>query len=117
MNEVLKTIKSRRSIRSFKPGQIQQEEPDMIIEAGIFAPSGHNTQPWHFTVIQNREVIRHINIVSKKVMASSQLDWITNLGANPSYDIAYKAPTLIIVSGRKDAITWKTDCDTAMWRH
>lgn len=114
MNEVLKTIKNRRSIRGFKPEQIKQEELDQIIESGIYAPSGHNTQPWHFTVIQNRDVINHINKVSKELMATTEIDWIKNLGLNVDYDITYKAPTLIIVSGRKDAPTWRSDCDAAI---
>jgi nitroreductase len=114
MNEVLKTIKNRRSIRSFRPEQIKQQELDLIIEAGIYAPTGHNTQPWHFTIVQKREVLDHINALAKKVMAAAQLDWIQKLGVNPAYDIAYGAPTLIIVSGRTDAITWKTDCDAAI---
>ncbi|MGE5327885.1 MAG: nitroreductase family protein [Deltaproteobacteria bacterium] len=114
MNEVLKTIKSRRSIRAFKSEQIKQEELNLIIEAGIHAPSGHNTQPWHFTVIQNRDVINHISNVSKEVMATVDIDWIRNAGLNPNYDITYKAPTLIIISGRKDAISGRTDCDAAI---
>ena len=114
MNEVLKAIKNRRSIRAYKSGQIKQEELDQIIEAAIYAPTGHNTQPWHFTVIQNRDVIQHINKISKEVMATMEIDWIKNAGLNPNYDITYKAPTLIIVSGRKNAISWRTDCDAAI---
>jgi len=114
MNEVLRAIKSRRSSRAFKPEQIKQEEVDLMIEAGIYAPSGHNSQPWHFTVIQNREVMNDINNVSKQVMSKMEIDWIKKAGLNPNFDITYNAPTLIVVSGRKDALTWKTDCDAAI---
>jgi nitroreductase len=114
MNEVLKTIKSRRSVRSFRQEPIKQEELDMIIEAAIYAPSGHNTQPWHFTVIENREVISHINSVSKEFMAKMDIDWIRNAGMNPDFDITYNAPVLVIISGRKDAISWRTDCAAAI---
>lgn len=55
MNEVLKAIRNRRSVRTYLPTQIKQEDLDLIIESGIYAPSGHNDQPWHFTVIQNKE--------------------------------------------------------------
>ena len=113
MNEVLQTIKNRRSIRSYKPEQIKQEELDLILEAGIYAPSGHNAQPWHFTVIQNPEVINYINDTAKQVMATMDIDWIRHNGMNPKFHIAYNAPTLVIVSGKKDAVTSKTDCDAA----
>ncbi len=114
MNDILKVIKSRRSTRAFKSEQIKKEELDMILESAMYAPSGHNTQPWHFTVIQNREVISHINSISKQVMATSPIEWIKNAGSKPEYDITYNAPTLIIISGRTDAITWRTDCDAAI---
>ena len=87
MNEVIKTIKQRRSIRSFKPEQIKQEELNLIIESAIHAPSGHNTQPWHFTVIQSMAVIKHVNNISKQVMSQSDVDWIKKSGNNPVFDI------------------------------
>lgn len=114
MNEIFKAIKSRRSIRAFRTEQIKQEEIDLLIEAGIYAPSAHNVQPWHFTVIQNREVIKHISDVAKEVMAEIEVDWIRKAGMNPELDITYKAPTLIIVSGRKDTASWKADCAAAI---
>lgn len=114
MNDVINTIKNRRSIRAYKSEQIKQEELDAIIEAGLYAPSGHNTQPWHFTVIQNREVIRHINEVSKEVMRLSEIEWIRNMGLLSNSDLTYGAPTLVIVSGRRDAITCETDCGAAV---
>lgn len=114
MNEVLQTIKNRRSIREYNPEQISQEELDLIIEAGIHAPTGHNMQPWHFTVVQDRKVIEHINEVSKKVMSTMEIEWIRDAGLNPEYDITYKAPTLFIVSGRKDWITSRIDCCAAV---
>jgi len=114
MNEVLKTIKSRRSVRAYKPEQIKDEELSLIIEAGIYAPTGHNDQPWHFTVIQDRELIRDINIKCKLKMAESNIEWARNIAANPNSDITYNAPCLIIVSGRKTGVSWQIDCSAAV---
>jgi len=114
MNKVLETIKNRRSIRKYKTEQIKQEELDLILEAGIYAPSGHNEQPWHFTVIQNKDLISQINTISKKIMANIEIDWIKKLALNPETNITYSAPTIIIVSGRKDGISAKTDCCAAV---
>ncbi len=114
MNEVLKAIKSRRSLRKYRPEQIKQEELGMIIEAGIYAPSGHNSQPWHFTVVQDRKVIEHINDISKKLMATMEIEWIKKIGLDPDADITYKAPTLIIVSGKEDVPSSKIDCCAAV---
>ena len=114
MNEVLKTIKNRRSIRSYKQEQIKQEELDLILEAGIYAPSAHNDQPWHFTVIQNEEIILSISDKSKELMAKSDIDWMRRIGENSRTHIVHNAPTLIIVSGNKSAISPKVDCSAAI---
>ena len=66
MNDFINMIKSRRSIRSYLPEQIEEEELQAILEAGSWAPSAHNTQPWHFTVIQNEEFINYISNYSKR---------------------------------------------------
>jgi len=114
LNEVIECIKKRRSVRRFELEQLKQEELDLIIEAGIYAPTGHNTQPWHFTIIQDKEVIKHISDESKKAMAKSEDEWIRNLGQKESFDVTYNAPTLMIVSGKKDALTWQADCAAAI---
>jgi nitroreductase len=114
MNDVLKTIKSRRSVRKYKQEQISQEELDSILEAGIYAPTAHNDQPWHFTVIQNQELLHEINETVRKGMATSDVDWIRAMGSNPNFQVTYNAPTLIVVSGRKDGISWKVDCAAAI---
>jgi len=114
MNKVLKVIKNRRSVRSYRQEQISQESIDLIIEAGIYAPTAHNEQPWHFTIIQNQELLRHINQKTREEMAKSEVAWIKNWGSNPDFYVTYNAPTLIIVSGRKDAMAWSVDCAAAI---
>jgi nitroreductase len=114
MNEVLKVIRNRRSVRTYLPKQINQKDIDLIIESAIYAPSGHNDQPWHFTVIQNREIIQHISDKSKELMANSNIDWIKNMGLNPKINLTYNAPTLIIISGNKNALSPKVDCSAAI---
>ncbi|MDP4093951.1 MAG: nitroreductase family protein [Bacillota bacterium] len=113
MNEILNTIKSRRSVRSYRKDQIRQEELDAIIEAAIYAPTGHNEQPWHFTVVQNQDTIQYINDKAKELMVKSDVEWIRNTGSRPM-KITYDAPTLVIVSGRADAISWRADCAAAI---
>ncbi len=114
MNEVLKVIKSRRSVRNFRAGQISQESLDLIIEAGIYAPTAHNQQPWHFTVIQNEEILQYINEKTREEMAKSDVPWIQKTGSNPNFLVTYNAPTLIIVSGRTDGMAWGADCAAAI---
>ncbi|GFZ29943.1 nitroreductase [Clostridium zeae] len=52
LNEIL----SRRSIRKYKNEIVEDEKIIEIIESGRLAPSGSNTQPWHFIVIKSQEM-------------------------------------------------------------
>ena len=44
MNEVIKAIKERRSVKSYKPDAIPTELLDAVLEAGTYAPTGRNRQ-------------------------------------------------------------------------
>lgn len=114
MNEIMKTIKNRRSIRKYLPDQIDGDELEMILEAAIYAPTGHNDQPWHFTVIQDMEFIDMMNIESKKTMAKSNVDWMSNMGKTENFHIFHNAPTVVIVSGKEDATSPLPDCCAAI---
>jgi len=54
--DMLELIKSRRSFRKYQPKPISEEEMDKILEAGRWAPSAGNSQPWKFIVLRNAEV-------------------------------------------------------------
>lgn len=68
LTETEKVIYNRRSIRLYKKKQVPKELINRIIEAGRFAPSAGNNQPWKFIVIQNRELIDEINARCKKAL-------------------------------------------------
>jgi nitroreductase len=110
MNTVLKTIKNRRSVRKYRKEQLKDEELDKILESAIYAPTGHNDQPWHFTIIQNQDLINEISDGAKAIMREMDVDWIAQMGAMEQLNIFHRAPTAIIVSGKKDAVTPMVDC-------
>jgi len=55
MNEVLQALLKRRSIRRFTNEPVTREQIETILEAGRFAPSGKNSQPWRFVVVESDE--------------------------------------------------------------
>jgi nitroreductase len=73
---MLQIIKSRRSTRSFLPEQIKEDELQAILEAGIYAPSATNQQPWHFTVIQNKDLIDWLSNGFKELARNSDNDYL-----------------------------------------
>ncbi|MDD5284900.1 MAG: nitroreductase family protein [Desulfuromonadaceae bacterium] len=52
INEILKNIKDRRSIRSFAKEEIPDEEIGILLQAANAAPSAHNLQSWRFIVLK-----------------------------------------------------------------
>jgi len=63
--DMLKLIKSRRSIRKYKEKIPSDKEIKKILEAGRWAPSGLNNQPWRFLVIKEKEIKEKIAGFSK----------------------------------------------------
>ena len=59
--EFLMFLKERRSIRIYLDKMISDDEVEMILEAGRWAPSASNKQPWEFLVIKNKEVLKEIS--------------------------------------------------------
>lgn len=93
MNETLKTLLNRRSIRKFKAEQIKDEELNAVLEAGKYAPSGANQQSALFIAVQNKDTIKKISKMNAAVMGKENID--------PYYG----APTVILVLADKSKVT------------
>jgi nitroreductase len=61
LEETLNLIKNRRSVRRYVQGKVPPEEYILkILEAGIWAPSGLNNQPWKFVIVKDPEVKKRL---------------------------------------------------------
>ena len=56
-NPVIKAIADRRSVRAYTDVPVEREQIEAILEAGVWAPSGNNLQPWRFVVVTNEELV------------------------------------------------------------
>lgn len=114
MNNVLEVLKSRRSIRAFLETQIKDEEVEAIVEAGLYAPSAKNAQPWHFTVVQNKELIDEMSVEIKENLKNSPIEFFKALGNDEKYHAFYNAPTVVIVCGQEAVPSVNADCSAAI---
>ena len=57
---VLSIIKTRRSVRAYKDMPIKNNDLEKILEAGRWAPSGVNIQPWRFLIVRDKLLIKEI---------------------------------------------------------
>lgn len=113
MNSTIETILNRRSVRVYSDEQIKQEDLDLILKAGCFAPSGCNLQPWLFTVVQNKKLLKKISDESKKEFLDHENEMFRKMANNSNYNIFYNSRTVIVFSGEKTSPTAIIDCSAA----
>ena len=103
MNETIQTLLFRRSIRTYNHQAVSQKDLELVLECGLYAPSGSNHQVVRFTVIQNpmiledlvtlvRDEFRRMPIVEGEYMNKA----IINEQNKPKYDFGLGAPELFI---------------------
>ena len=97
--EALEAIKTRRSIRKFKPGDVSKEIQRELLEAAMLAPSAGNEQPWQFVVIDDRKTLEEIPLIC------------------PTAAMCRQAPLAILICGdqnlEKYPDFWVQDCSAA----
>ena len=110
MNEVIKNMLTRRSIRTYEERQISDEQLNALLEAAKYAPSGGNSQTWKFTVVQNKEKLEQLNSMVRESFRHLEVDEKTyrskksgkKAAEKDNYKFYYNAPTLIIVSNDRE---------------
>ena len=62
--DVMECLRTRLTVRAFRPDPVPAEVVQKILEAGRLAPSSRNLQPWHLIVIRNPDTLRAIGAVA-----------------------------------------------------
>jgi len=70
LTETERVIYKRRSVRLFSGKQVPRDTVNRIIEAGRFAPSAGNCQPWAFVVIQDQDLIKEMCDKTERALRS-----------------------------------------------
>lgn len=91
MNEIIKAMEERRSIRKFKPEMPKKEDLQQIVEAGLYAANGMGRQATITVAVTNRELRDRLSAVNCKIG-----------GWDESVDPFYGAPAILIVLAEKD---------------
>lgn len=99
---MINILKTRRSIRSYKPETISEKELDLILEAGTYAPTGMNRQTPIIVATQDKELIDKLEIENAKVLGRED--------AKPFYG----ATTLVIVFADSEVYTGFEDACLVM---
>ena len=62
--DVHEAVRTRLTVRQFKPDPVPDEVVHKLLEAGRLAPSSQNLQPWHFIVICSRETLQKLGQIA-----------------------------------------------------
>ncbi len=100
MNQTLQDLKTRRSVRKFKPDPVPTELLNQVLEAGTYAPTGRNRQTPIIVAVTNPEMVRKLSQMNAAVMGSSG-------------DPFYGAPAVLVVLAEKTG-TWIYDGSPVM---
>ena len=86
--DVLELIKTRRSIREFLGNPVEKEKLEKILEAGRWAPSGLNNQPWKFKVVTENETKNKLAECTKygHIIKNAPVSIVVFLNNNEGYD-------------------------------
>ncbi len=94
MNEVLKQMKNRRSVRSFTDEQVREADLSAVLDAAVWAPSGLNAQSSRIVVLQKKEDIEELRRLNASLMGDD------------SRDPFYGALTVLVVLADPSAMTY-----------
>ena len=101
MGETLKTIRERRSVKSYKPDMVPEEIVQKIVEAGTWAPSGMGKQSPIIVAVTNKELRDRLSRMNAEIMGTS-------------IDPFYGAPVVLIVLADKRVPTHVYDGSLVM---
>ena len=91
MNEIIKAMKERRSIRKFKSEMPAKADLEQIVEAGLYAASGMGKQATKIIIVTDKKLRDKIMEMNRKVG-----------GWDQGFDPFYGAPAILIVLAEKD---------------
>jgi len=96
--DLFTAMKERRSCRSFKSEPLEDDKLQIILQAGGWAPSVMNLQPWRFYVIKNQAMKQQLKEscenLAQSIFAASGWKWVSKY----SFEFLVQAPVLIAVA-------------------
>ena len=107
--EAIEAILTRRSTRKYSESMPERELIDKVIEAGRYAPSGHNNQTTHFIVFTNKAVLEELAGLVQSEFAKMEktdgmyisLERCIVASKRGSFVFHYGAPVFISVANKK----------------
>ncbi len=110
MNEVLQAIASRSSTRKYQEKPLTKEQIELLLQAGLQAPTARNQQEIHICVVnRNDAILEEIEAVKREFIVKIAGEKAKESLQNTLDNFYFNAPTIFIVSADKDFRWSKVD--------
>ena len=120
MNAVIENMLSRRSVRSYTDQPVEPELLKTILDCGLYAPTGHNSQRTRIFVQQKPETIAALNVIVQRELLAHVLTENDVMASSiaraktPNYHFMHHAGVLISVAGPRDYSNSMAECAAAV---
>ncbi|MBC8334227.1 MAG: nitroreductase family protein [Anaerolineales bacterium] len=109
MNDFHHFLRTRRSVRRFKPDPVPASVVDRILATAVHAPSAHNLQPWRFATVQKKINRKKLGeALTKKMQTDMRADGTDQAEIDKRVMISLRrideAPLIILLCRDMDAI-------------
>jgi nitroreductase len=98
VNDTIKSIMKRSSIRKFKKDKLSETQIDILMKAALAAPSAANTQPWNFSFVEDTKLITDLEDYLVELAMNSGDEIAINRLKSRNNKVIFDAPLLVIVS-------------------
>lgn len=94
-------IKKRRSVRAYKDEPVPKNVIEAVLEAGVWAATGMNRQPWRFIIVEDKNVIKFVSDETKRIVRE-MMPAIGQRFDTEKDIICYDAPVLVLICTESD---------------
>ena len=97
--DLMEMIRNRRSVRTYRKGEIKEETLRKVLEAGLLAPSGRNRQPWELIVVRDPQTLKQLS--ECRAGGAARM-------------LASAAAAVVVTADSAKTDVWTEDCSNAM---
>lgn len=118
--ELMDVIATRRSVRAYTEQPVARETLQALLATAVQAPTAMNSQPWAFAVIQDRARMRMYSDRAKALLlaamaADSPMTRYREMLSDPTFNIFYEAPALVLILAKPGSVAPVNDCSMAAY--
>ena len=108
-NQTISILLNSSTTQTFTNQEVDADKIATILKAGTQAPSAKNNQPWHFSVITNKDILEKINTDTLAIAQKAAEKDLTKPKPVQGYHALFHAPLAIVISGTVDGPSAKFD--------